>query len=54
MIEVIGIPVSDVDTALAFYANQVGSRLDHDVRPSEGMRVVQLPPSGSGVFGGDR
>lgn len=46
-LEVIGIPVSDVDTALAFYTNQVGFRLDHDVRQGEGMRVVQLTPPGS-------
>ncbi|MGI8665114.1 MAG: VOC family protein [Jatrophihabitans sp.] len=46
-LEVIGIPVSDVDVALAFYTDQVGFVLDHDVRPNEGMRVVQLTPPGS-------
>lgn len=46
-LEVIGIPVSDVDAAKHFYADQVGFRLDHDVRPAEGMRVVQLTPPGS-------
>jgi catechol 2,3-dioxygenase-like lactoylglutathione lyase family enzyme len=46
-LEVIGIPVSDVDTAKAFYTEQVGFRLDHDVRPAQGMRVVQMTPPGS-------
>lgn len=41
-LEVIGIPVSDVDTAKAFHVEQVGFGLDHDVRPAEGMRVVQM------------
>jgi catechol 2,3-dioxygenase-like lactoylglutathione lyase family enzyme len=44
---VIGIPVSDVDTAKAFYTEQVGFNLDHDIRPGEGMRVVQMTPPGS-------
>jgi catechol 2,3-dioxygenase-like lactoylglutathione lyase family enzyme len=44
---VIGIPVSDVDTAKAFYTEQVGFNLDHDIRPAEGMRVVQMTPPGS-------
>ena len=46
-LEVIGIPVSDVDAAKAFYTEQVGFGLDHDVRPREGMRVVQMTPQGS-------
>lgn len=46
-LEVIGIPVADVDAAKAFYVERVGFRLDHDVRPNEGMRVVQLTPPGS-------
>lgn len=46
-LEVIGIPVSDVDTAKAFYVEQVGFHLDHDVSPREGMRVVQMTPPGS-------
>jgi catechol 2,3-dioxygenase-like lactoylglutathione lyase family enzyme len=32
-LEVIGIPVSNVDAAKAFYTEQVGFHLDHDVRP---------------------
>jgi catechol 2,3-dioxygenase-like lactoylglutathione lyase family enzyme len=46
-LEVIGIPVSDVDAAKAFYTEQVGFHLDHDVSPSEGMRVIQMTPPGS-------
>jgi catechol 2,3-dioxygenase-like lactoylglutathione lyase family enzyme len=46
-LEVIGIPVSDVDAAIAFYVDQVGFALDHDVAPAPGMRVVQLTPPGS-------
>jgi len=46
-LDVIGIPVSDVDAAKAFYTEQVGFRLDHDVRPGEDMRVVQMTPPGS-------
>ena len=46
-LEVIGIPVSDVDVAKAFYVDQVGFGLDHDVRPAPGMRVVQMTPPGS-------
>jgi len=46
-IEVIPIPVSDVDAALAFYTEKVGFVLDHDHRPNETMRVVQMTPPGS-------
>ncbi len=46
-LEVVPIPVSDVDAAKAFYSDQVGFHLDHDVRPREGMRVVQMTPPGS-------
>ena len=46
-LEVIGVPVSDVDAAVRFYAGAVGFGLDHDVRPAPGMRVVQLTPPGS-------
>ncbi|WP_299052465.1 VOC family protein [uncultured Nocardioides sp.] len=44
---VIAVPVADVDRSLAFYTEQVGFGLDHDVRPSPGMRVVQMTPPGS-------
>jgi catechol 2,3-dioxygenase-like lactoylglutathione lyase family enzyme len=46
-LEVVPIPVSDVDAAKAFYTEQVGFNLDHDIRPTEGMRVVQMTPPGS-------
>src|SRR5450755_200915 len=44
---VIVIPVSDVDVAKAFYTEQVGFRLDHDIAQAPGMRVVQMTPPGS-------
>lgn len=46
-LEVVPIPVSDVDRAKAFYVEKVGFHLDHDVQPGNGMRVVQLTPPGS-------
>ena len=46
-LEVVPIPVTDVDAAKAFYTERVGFHLDHDVRPNQGMRVVQLTPPGS-------
>jgi catechol 2,3-dioxygenase-like lactoylglutathione lyase family enzyme len=47
-LEVVVVPVSDVDRAKAFYADQLGFSLDHDSRMGEGNRVVQLTPPGSG------
>ena len=47
-LELIPLPVSDVDRAIAFYADQLGFTKDLDVRPTEGVRVVQLTPEGSG------
>ncbi len=46
-LELVPIPVSDVDRAKAFYVEQVGFHVDHDVQPGNGMRVVQLTPPGS-------
>ena len=46
-LEVIIVPVSDIDRAVAFYRDQVGFHLDHDTR-DEHMHVVQLTPPGSG------
>src|SRR5215212_3534819 len=46
-LEVVAIPVADVDVAKAFYTDQVGFNLDHDMRPNEAMRVVQMTPPGS-------
>lgn len=47
-LELVPLPVSDVDRAIAFYADALGFTQDFDVRPSEGVRVVQLTPQGSG------
>lgn len=46
-LELVPIPVADVDRAKAFYTQQVGFVEDVDVRPAEGIRVVQLTPPGS-------
>jgi predicted enzyme related to lactoylglutathione lyase len=46
-IELLVIPVSDVDRAKAFYIEQAGFRLDVDHRAGEDFRVVQLTPPGS-------
>jgi catechol 2,3-dioxygenase-like lactoylglutathione lyase family enzyme len=47
-LELVPVPVSDIDRARDFYVEQVGFNLDFDTRPSEGVRVVQLTPPGSG------
>lgn len=46
-IELIFVPVSDVDRARDFYVDQIGFHLDHDVRVSDDLRFVQLTPVGS-------
>ncbi len=46
-LELIAVPVSDVDRAKAFYTEQAGFNADHDASPGEGMRFVQLTPPGS-------
>jgi len=46
-VEVITVPVSDVERALRFYVDQVGFMLDVDYSPNEAFRVVQLTPPGS-------
>jgi catechol 2,3-dioxygenase-like lactoylglutathione lyase family enzyme len=46
-LEVVPMPVADVDAAKAFYTEKVGFNLDHDVEPAKGMRVVQMTPPGS-------
>lgn len=46
-LELVPLPVSDVDRSVAFYTEVVGFHLDHDVRPSATMRVAQLTPPGS-------
>lgn len=46
-LELIGVPVSDVDRAKAFYVDQAGFVLDHDHTVGEDIRFVQLTPPGS-------
>jgi predicted enzyme related to lactoylglutathione lyase len=46
-LEVVLLPVSDIDNSIAFYRDQVGFDLDHDTT-NEHMHVVQLTPPGSG------
>ena len=46
-IQVITVPVSDVDQALAFFTKRAGFNLDLDYRPAPGFRIVQLTPPGS-------
>jgi catechol 2,3-dioxygenase-like lactoylglutathione lyase family enzyme len=47
-LEVVVVPVSDVDRAKTFYAEKLGFAVDHDTRISDTYRVVQLTPPGSG------
>jgi catechol 2,3-dioxygenase-like lactoylglutathione lyase family enzyme len=50
-LEVVVVPVSDVDRAKAFYADQLGFNVDHDTKDANvtgGKRIVQLTPPGSG------
>ena len=47
-LEVVVVPVADVDRAKAFYADQLGFNVDHDTKVSEEVRFVQLTPPGSG------
>ena len=46
-LELVPVPVSDVDRAKAFYVDQVGFNLDHDHRVTDELRFVQLTPPGS-------
>ena len=46
-LELVAVPVSDVDRAKAFYTEQAGFNADHDHRVSDEMRFVQLTPPGS-------
>jgi predicted enzyme related to lactoylglutathione lyase len=46
-IELVAIPVTDVDRAKAFYVEQVGFNADHDYQVNEALRFVQLTPPGS-------
>ena len=46
-LELVAVPVSDVDRAKAFYVDKAGFVADHDVRVSDAIRFVQLTPPGS-------
>ena len=46
-LELVPVPVADVDRAKAFYVERLGFVEDVDVRPADGVRVVQLTPAGS-------
>jgi catechol 2,3-dioxygenase-like lactoylglutathione lyase family enzyme len=46
-LELVTVPVSDVDRAKAFYVDRVGFHADHDHRVTEELRFVQLTPPGS-------
>jgi predicted enzyme related to lactoylglutathione lyase len=47
-LELVQVPVSDVDRAKAFYTEKVGFNADHDHQVNEKIRFVQLTPPGSG------
>jgi catechol 2,3-dioxygenase-like lactoylglutathione lyase family enzyme len=47
-LELVQVPVSDVDRAKDFYTEQIGFNLDHDHQVSDDLRFVQLTPPGSG------
>jgi catechol 2,3-dioxygenase-like lactoylglutathione lyase family enzyme len=47
-LELVAVPVSDVDRARDFYSEQAGFNLDHDHAVSDAIRFVQLTPPGSG------
>jgi catechol 2,3-dioxygenase-like lactoylglutathione lyase family enzyme len=46
-LELVPVPVSDVDRAKSFYVDQVGFNADHDYQVNEALRFVQLTPPGS-------
>ncbi len=46
-LEVVHVPVSDVDRAKAFYTEQIGFNADHDHQVNDQLRFVQLTPPGS-------
>jgi len=46
-LELVPVPVTDIDRAKAFYVEQAGFNCDHDVQPTDTVRVCQLTPPGS-------
>jgi catechol 2,3-dioxygenase-like lactoylglutathione lyase family enzyme len=47
-LEVVVVPVSDLDRAKDFYAGQLGFAVDHDTKINDEVRIIQLTPPGSG------
>jgi predicted enzyme related to lactoylglutathione lyase len=47
-LELVPLPVSDVERAIDFYEGKLGFTKDVDVQPADGVRIIQLTPSGSG------
>ncbi|WP_374007856.1 VOC family protein [Leifsonia sp. LS-T14] len=47
MLELVMLPVSDLDRSIEFYRDRAGFAVDVDVRPADGVRIVQLTPPGS-------
>ncbi|MGO4536544.1 VOC family protein [Leifsonia sp. 2MCAF36] len=47
MLELLMLPVADLDRSIEFYRDRVGFTVDVDVRPADGVRIVQLTPPGS-------
>jgi catechol 2,3-dioxygenase-like lactoylglutathione lyase family enzyme len=47
LLELVPVPVTDIDRAKTFYSERLGFHVDVDVRPAEGVRIVQLTPPGS-------
>ncbi|MET7281757.1 VOC family protein [Kribbella sp. NPDC005582] len=47
LLELVPVPVTDIERSKAFYADQLGFRLDVDVSPTPGVRIVQFTPPGS-------
>ncbi|MFC4060657.1 VOC family protein [Planomonospora corallina] len=47
LLELVPVPVTDIDRAKAFYADCLGFHVDVDVQPADGVRIVQLTPPGS-------
>jgi predicted enzyme related to lactoylglutathione lyase len=47
LLELVPVPVTDIDRAKAFYSEKAGFNVDVDVSPADGVRIVQLTPPGS-------
>jgi catechol 2,3-dioxygenase-like lactoylglutathione lyase family enzyme len=46
-LELVPLPITDIERSKSFYIDKVGFQLDHDVQPGNGMRIIQLTPPGS-------